>query len=168
MAWWFPVVQLKHRCLLRRICLRSATLVIFIHSAALWSSPQYRQGQQRGFESASLRAWLILDGHKFRFTVCCSCSRSCWLASTGFLLIHRRIASDSCEKSHFSHSGSWRTRSPRIAGNLSSVIETMPLTCVSYFIACNACTQYVSFSPNSQIFFGLPLGTVGRSSSSFV
>lgn len=60
------------------------------------------------------------------------------------------------------------TRSPRVAGNLSSVMEAAPFSCSSLFIFCNICTQEVSFSLNSQVFFGLALGTVGRSKISSV
>lgn len=62
-------------------------------------------------------------------------------------------ASDNWVKSHFSQSGSIQTRSPQIAGSLSSVMDTAPLTCLSF------CRQSlyasVNFSLNSQIWSSL-------------
>ena len=55
-----------------------------------------------------------------------------------------------------------------MAGNLSSVMVTAPLTCSSFFSVCKACTQYVNFSLNSLIFFGFAFGTEGMSKISLV
>ena len=63
------------------------------------------------------------------------------------------------QKTKQSHSGLVGTKSPRMAGNLSNVMDTAPLTCSSFFIACKACTEYVSLSLNSLISLGLAFGT---------
>ena len=55
-----------------------------------------------------------------------------------------------------------------MAGNLSSVMVTAPLTCSSFFSVCKACTQYVNFSLNSLIFFGFVFGTERMSKISLV
>ena len=52
-----------------------------------------------------------------------------------------------------------------MAGNLSSVMVTAPLTCSSFFSVCKACTQYVNFS---LIFFGFVFGTERMSKISLV
>ena len=116
-------------------CRQSDRLVILLHSTALWFSPQYTQ---RRCLLSSRRAWYILVGRGFCLAGC-----SCLLhvVSTGFLLVHSRIASESFEKCDISQPGTVRTRTPRIAGNLSSVIDTAPLTCSSLLIVCRACTQ---------------------------
>ena len=72
-------------------------------------------------------------------------SLSVFLLSDWCLLNHNRMASESFEKSQFSHSGSVRTRSLRIPGNLSGVIETVPLT----FSQCLQCLNSVQLTPDN-------------------
>ena len=135
---------MKHKRLLRRICLQSATC-----------------------HSCTFDGFVIFAAVNARPTAGFTIGAPTRVVNSCFL-VHNRTASESFAKSQLSQSGSVQTRSLRIAGNLSSVIDTAPLTCSSLFSVCRACTQYVSFSLNSPIFLGFGLDIEGRSKIPFI
>ena len=148
-ALWFPAAQLKHRRRLANTCLRSDAVVTSEHSFALWLvSSQYTHPRTRTLNSFSRRRddWS---------------STGCF--SIGLHRVHKVKASVSFTKSQLSHSGTVRTKSPRIAGSLSSVMDTFPFIFSRFPIVSSDCTAYDKFSQNSWILLVLTLGIVGRS-----
>jgi hypothetical protein len=79
---------------------------------------------------------------------------------TGFLFTHWSV---NLIKSQASHSGSLRTKSPRIPDSLSRVIDTFPLTLLILPIVSSAWTECVSLSQKLAILRGLAPGVVGKS-----
>ena len=108
--------------------------------------------------------WFVWNtGSRFRN----DCEVSNLKLSIGFRRVYCRRASVNLTKSQVSHSGSFRTRSPLMMSNLSSVEEIIPFTSWSEFSVSRDCTLWDSLSWNSWIRLGFPVEVYGNSRISF-